>query len=99
MAGLGLWVWGFLSLGKSFAVLPKAKELKTKGAYKFFRHPIYIGIALSCLGISLGMGSLPGILFTFLIIIPLNIFRAKKEEKELEKKFGKDYLEYKSKVR
>ena len=95
--GLILWGWGFISLGSSFSVLPKAKKLKTKGAYQFFRHPIYLGIDLSCLGIAIGLGSWPGLLFTLFVIVPLNFFRAKREEKKLEKQFREEYLLYKSK--
>lgn len=94
LGGIILWTWGVLSLGTSFAVLPKAKKLKTGGAYRFFKHPIYIGIGLTCLGLSLGLGSLWGLIFTLTIIISLNLLRSRKEEKELEKKFGKQYLDY-----
>ncbi|MBI5465139.1 isoprenylcysteine carboxylmethyltransferase family protein [Candidatus Gottesmanbacteria bacterium] len=94
--GLFLWVLGFLNLGRqAFSVLPKAKILKTGGIYKYFRHPIYLGITLTCLGLSLSLGSKAGLFYTILIIIPLNIIRARKEEKILTERFGQEYLEYK----
>lgn len=98
LVGLILWLWGLISLGSSFSILPKAKKLKTGGAYKFFRHPIYLGIALSYLGISISLGSFWGLFYTIFIIIPLNIIRAKKEEKVLMTAFLKKYLEYRKKV-
>ncbi|MBI4999557.1 DUF1295 domain-containing protein [Candidatus Gottesmanbacteria bacterium] len=77
--GLILWIFGFINLGKrAFSVLPKAKVLKTTGIYKYFRHPIYLGITLTCLGLSLSLGSKAGLFYTILIIIPLNIIRARK---------------------
>lgn len=79
-------------MGSSFSVLAKAKKLKTGGAYKFFRHPIYLGINLTCLGIAMGLGSWLGLVYAILIVIPLNLIRAKKEEKTLSQKFGRKYL-------
>ncbi len=97
--GLFLWGLGFYNLGQeSFAVLPKAKKLKTQGLYKYFRHPIYLGIILTLLGLSLSTSSLPGFIYTIIIIIPLNFLRAKREEKVLIAKFGQEYLEYRKKT-
>lgn len=94
--GLILWFMSFLKLGaKSFAILPKAKVLETKGIYKYFRHPLYLGITLTFLGLSLSKGSWECLFYTIFIIIPLNIVRAKREEKVLSQKFGKEYLDYK----
>lgn len=98
-AGLFLWGIGFLTLGHaSFSVLPKAKVLKTSGVYKYFRHPIYLGIILTCFGLSLSLGSREGLAYTIFIIIPLNIARAAKEEKVLTNKFGQEYANYKKKT-
>jgi protein-S-isoprenylcysteine O-methyltransferase Ste14 len=97
--GLFLWGSGFLSLGsKAFSVLPKAKILKTGGIYKYFRHPIYLGIILTCFGLSLSLGSKIGLVYTIFIILPLNIVRALREEKILTAKFGQDYLEYRKRT-
>lgn len=97
--GLFFWASGFMALGpQAFSVLPKAKVLKTGGIYKYFRHPIYLGITLTCLGLSLSLGSREGLLYTIFIVIPLNIARAMKEEKVLIQKFGQEYFEYKKKT-
>ncbi len=42
---LALWVviWGKMSLGRSFAILPANRGVVTGGAYRFVRHPIYAG--------------------------------------------------------
>lgn len=42
---LALWVviWGKVSLGRSFAILPANRGVVTGGAYRFVRHPIYAG--------------------------------------------------------
>ena len=35
--GMGIWIFGMVSLGKSLAVLPGTDALKTGGIYKYFR--------------------------------------------------------------
>lgn len=97
--GLFLWSSGFIALTPaSFSVLPKAKILQTGGVYKYFRHPIYLGVTLACLGLSLSLCSEVGLFYTIFIIIPLNIIRAVKEEKILTAKFGQEYLSYKKRT-
>lgn len=73
-------------------------KLCTTGIYSFIRHPIYGSwIVFIIPGIVLIRGSLLGISIpifmyaVFKILIP-------QEEDYLEKKFGKEYLEYKRKV-
>jgi protein-S-isoprenylcysteine O-methyltransferase Ste14 len=36
-------IWGKLSIGRSFAILPANRGVVTGGAYRFVRHPIYAG--------------------------------------------------------
>jgi protein-S-isoprenylcysteine O-methyltransferase Ste14 len=45
MQFLALWVviWGKMSLGRSFAILPANRGVVTGGAYRWVRHPIYAG--------------------------------------------------------
>jgi protein-S-isoprenylcysteine O-methyltransferase Ste14 len=42
---LALWavIWGKMSLGRSFAILPANRGVVTGGAYRWVRHPIYAG--------------------------------------------------------
>jgi protein-S-isoprenylcysteine O-methyltransferase Ste14 len=42
---LALWIviWGKMSLGRSFALLPANRGVVTGGAYRWVRHPIYAG--------------------------------------------------------
>lgn len=96
--GLLLWSWSYLSLRRQLTVLPKAKKLITSGPYRFFRHPIYLGIILTLLGLALALASFPGLIYTIVIIIPLNLYRAQKEEKILLKKFPKKYAKYQKKT-
>ncbi|RWC57678.1 isoprenylcysteine carboxylmethyltransferase family protein [Mesorhizobium sp.] len=40
---LGFVIWGKISLGRSFAILPGNRGVMTGGAYRVVRHPIYAG--------------------------------------------------------
>lgn len=85
--GLGLWLWGFFSLGSSFALFTKTDKLVKRGVYKYFKHPIYLGIFFAFSGIALAKGSWRGLLFNLLITTTMNIIRARNEEKAFSKKF------------
>ncbi|MBU3940672.1 MAG: isoprenylcysteine carboxylmethyltransferase family protein [Nanoarchaeota archaeon] len=74
-------------------------KLVKYGAFKITRNPCYLGMALTLLGVSIWLGSLVSFIFPFLFIVLTNIFTIPIEEKNLEKKFGKEYLDYKKKVR
>jgi protein-S-isoprenylcysteine O-methyltransferase Ste14 len=93
-AGMGIWILGMVSLGKSLAVLPGADALKTGGIYRFFRHPIYVGINLTLFGLLAACGSLFGMVYMAVVVLPLNFYRAREEEKALLEKFGDSYRAY-----
>ena len=49
-AGLVLVVGAFLSLNRSFGLAPENRGVKTAGAYKLVRHPMYLGYILAEVG-------------------------------------------------
>jgi protein-S-isoprenylcysteine O-methyltransferase Ste14 len=98
LAGLVLWIIATVNLGKSLAVMPGADRLIIRGIYKYLRHPIYIGIIFTILGLTVASGSVFGLTFLVVVVIPLNIARAYFEEKALLKKFGKEYETYRSRT-
>jgi protein-S-isoprenylcysteine O-methyltransferase Ste14 len=83
-----------VQLGRSFSVEAKATELVTTGVYSKIRNPIYVFGALMMFGIIIWAGQ-PLLLLFYLILIPMQIIRARKESAVLEAKFGETYLEYK----
>jgi len=89
-----LWFVARVQLGKSFSITPQAKELVTHGLYSKIRNPVYLFGSLLIAGIFLYI-SRPELLWLFVVLIPLQLFRINKEEKVLEEKFGETYLEYK----
>ena len=71
----------------------------TSGIYRYTRNPMYVAFALMYIGISI----LTNAWCSLLMLLPLLILVQKgiieREEKYLTRKFGAEYLAYKSKVR
>ena len=77
----------------------KPTSLETSGPFKISRHPMYLGMASVLLGVSIVLGSLITFIFPIIFIITAEKMFISVEEKNLEKTFGKKYLDYKNKVR
>ena len=92
--GLAIWIAGMTCLGKALRVLPEANSIVAKGIYRFIRHPIYVGIVFTHFGLFFACGSTFGMIYTFVLIIPLNVIRAQLEEKAMLAKFGDRYRVY-----
>jgi protein-S-isoprenylcysteine O-methyltransferase Ste14 len=73
--------------------------LVTSGFFRYSRNPTYLGMALTLFGVSVLIGSLITFIFPLLFIVLTGLFTIPIEEKNLEKKFGKKYLNYKKEVR
>ena len=86
-----------LQLGSAFSVQAKASTLVTTGLYSRIRNPIYVFGALFIAGIVI-LANKPWLLLIFVILIPLQIIRSRKEAKVLEERFGPAYLAYKQKT-
>lgn len=82
VAGGALTIVTFLSLGRSFAVLPALRVLVTKGAFRVVRHPAYLGELLMILGCVLASDSSYA-LVPLLAAIPFVAMRILEEEKIL----------------
>ena len=87
-------------ISKNTLVLIKpASSLQFNGIYSITRNPMYVGLALVYLGTSCFVGNWWNIiLFPFLLFI-VQAYIIKSEEKYLLRKFGKEYVVYKTKVR
>lgn len=94
-------VWAtyyFYKFQMGVIVLHPQRKLLTSGPYGFMRNPLYLGGNLFIfLGTSLILGTVVGVILTFLHLPFVNLM-VKKEEKDLEKKFGKEFLDYEKKV-
>jgi protein-S-isoprenylcysteine O-methyltransferase Ste14 len=76
-----------------------AKKLVISGIYRFTRNPIYLGFLLMVVGLPLNSGSYWGIVLAPFYIFMMNRLIIQHEEAYLEKKFGKTYTSYVSRVR
>jgi protein-S-isoprenylcysteine O-methyltransferase Ste14 len=72
-------------------------ELVTTGIYAYVRNPQYLGILLLTFGMNIQWLTIPTLLlWPALVIVYYRL--AKEEAKEIEEKFGEEYLKYKQKV-
>jgi protein-S-isoprenylcysteine O-methyltransferase Ste14 len=69
----------------------------TTGLYSRIRNPIYVFGALTIAGIVIWANK-PWLLLGFAVLIPLQVYRIRKEERVLAEKFGASYLDYKRKT-
>jgi len=85
------------TLGRSFSVAPKATALVTSGIYSRIRNPIYISGMIFLIGVIL-IVERPKVLAVLLVLIPMQIIRARREAAVLEAKFGDAYREYRKRT-
>ena len=95
VAGFTLWTTARFQLGKSLTVTAQARKLVTHGLYSKIRNPIYVFGSCVVAGLILVLGR-PVWLLVFLIVIPLQIWRARKEASVLEARFGEEYSRYRA---
>lgn len=103
ISGVGLYLWGLLTLGKIFAFssstgadLYKDHKLIQSGPFRFTRHPMYLAFSIAALGANLLFHNWTAIIL--LLVSPVLIRRAKHEEKLLEAEFGEEWQAYASRV-
>ena len=101
--GLGLLLWARLTLGRMYFVSSTSEaplfadhRLITTGPFALVRHPMYLGLLLTCLG-----GILIYWTWTF-VFCAANFFglvvRARREEEALAAAFGADWEAYRLRV-
>jgi len=93
--GFVLWTTARFQLGRSLTVSAQAKQLVTRGLYSKIRNPIYVFGSGVIAGLILVLRR-PVWLLAFLIVIPLQIWRARKESAVLEASFGEEYRRYRA---
>jgi len=85
------------TLGRSFSIAPKATALVTSGIYSRIRNPIYISGMIFLIGVAL-IVERPKLLAVLLVLIPMQIIRARREAAVLEAQFGDAYREYRKRT-
>ena len=87
---------GAIELWESFAILPAIRRIKTAGAYKITRHPIYSGYILTAMGICLSNLSRYNLAVLFCFGV-LTVLRINREESLLASDDG--YKQYTNAVK
>jgi len=97
LVGLAGVILARYTLGRSFSVRAKATELVTTGIYSRIRNPIYVfglifmaGLILIIRNAVLGL--------VLVLIIRIQIIRARREAHVLEAKFGEAYCQYRDRT-
>ena len=101
LAGLLLLLWSLVSFGRSFRVgidTEHPDKLITNGVFAFSRNPIYVAFALILLGQFLIFPN-----WILLVYLGAGIWlfhrQVVREEEYLKQHYGKEYLEYRNRVR
>ena len=104
LLAIGFWLrmWAtvcFYKRGMKVISTEPQNTLISTGPYRFTRNPLYLGgNVFMFFGASLMLGSIVGLLIT-VIHLPLVDLFVRREEGKLEKKYGEDWRQYKSRVR
>lgn len=99
-AWLGLWtvrVQFVLGRGTPSPFMP-TQQLILTGPYRFCRNPMILGVFIAYIGLAIWAASPSGIILSLVFIIAASMYIKLVEEKELETRFGSDYVTYKKSV-
>ncbi len=77
----------------------EASQLVTDGFFKITRNPMYLGMLLFLLGLSIYNGLIVGLVFLPLFVGYITFFQIIPEENAMIEIFGEDYKAYMKKVR
>jgi protein-S-isoprenylcysteine O-methyltransferase Ste14 len=89
----------FSKAGTGIVPFSESTSLVISGAYRYTRNPMYLGMFLCLVSVSLIVNNLLGLL---VLLVFFRIIRDRfviKEEAQMEETFGADYLAFKQKVR
>ena len=69
------------------------------GPFGFTRNPLYVGLTLAYVGLSLALNTWWSLFLLVPVWIVMHLFVVRREEAYLERKFGDTYLNYRRRVR
>jgi protein-S-isoprenylcysteine O-methyltransferase Ste14 len=95
-AGMIVQISAKTALWRSYGLIPANRGVKTRGPYRFVRHPMYVGYTLTHIGFLLGFPSLQNFLL-YLITFLIEVARLLREERILNR--DSVYREYATRVR
>ena len=98
----GIGAWGAVTLRKAGTnvnpMLPST-AIVANGPFAFSRNPLYVGLAIAFLGITLALDSWWGFIVLVPVIVLMHFGVVLREERYLAGKFGDAYRDYCTRVR
>jgi protein-S-isoprenylcysteine O-methyltransferase Ste14 len=102
VVSLAIGIWGRKTMhraGTNISPLKPSINLVNTGPYRFSRNPLYIAMTLLYLGLTFLFNSWWGVALLIPVLVVLHFGVVRREERYLERKFGEEYLAYRSQVR
>src|SRR5215216_3672877 len=90
-------IWSLVTLGRCFGLLPEVRGLVVSGPYRLVRHPVYLGEAISAVGILIAKPH-PLIIALLVAFLVLQYRRTVFEERALTAAYPSDYPAYRARV-
>jgi protein-S-isoprenylcysteine O-methyltransferase Ste14 len=90
---------GFRRAGTHAEPWRPSTSIVTDGVYAFTRNPMYVGMALFYVAITLALDSVIALLFLIPLLIVIHYGVILREERYLDAKFGDPYRQYRLAVR
>jgi protein-S-isoprenylcysteine O-methyltransferase Ste14 len=89
----------FFKTKNSLVTIKPANSLQTTGIYSLSRNPMYVSLLLLYTGLSFIIGNWWNLILLPVLFFVVQEYVIKREEKYLDRRFGEQYSEYKTKVR
>jgi len=89
----------FFKTKNSLVTIKPANSLQTTGIYSVSRNPMYLSLLLFYTGLSFIFGNWWSLVLLPFLILIVQEYVIKREEKYLDRRFGQLYFDYKTKVR
>jgi protein-S-isoprenylcysteine O-methyltransferase Ste14 len=89
----------FFKTRNTLVTIKPANSLQTTSIYSVTRNPMYVSLLLFYTGLAFVIGNWWNFILLPLLILVVQEYIIKREEKYLQRRFGQEYLDYKSKVR
>ena len=102
MAGFGIAMWSGATFTRAGTELQPTSEVNAKlvtyGPFRYMRNPMYTGLLLVSLGIALHFGTVWFFLVPVILFLLLNATFIPYEEGKMERQFGAQFRDYKSRT-
>lgn len=88
-----------LRLGGGLPAFLLTQQVVSEGIYERSRNPMSLGFYMACVGLGLVGGSTAATVGALAIIVPVHMFNLRYfEERELARRFGQPYMDYKTRT-